>query len=109
MKIKLDFDKDVLQDLMDAFEKIDEDISEQSCYLDDGVFFSEEKPIMSGKVEFDTEKDFIAVPYGCETFFIWKGKKPEDVEFDTNAYMPGLALTFKAEKVGYYTTCFEDD
>jgi hypothetical protein len=95
---------------------IDEREENLPFFLGKGVYFSEKAPIIFGNgrkedtsIEFDTEKDFIAMPYECDCVFIWKGKKPEKIEFTSRAYKPGLALFAFVSKAGYITTCFEDD
>jgi hypothetical protein len=111
---------DSIQDLLDKIGEEGQDDGEReedlSFLLGKGVYFSEKAPAIFGNgrkedasIEFDTENDFIAMPYECECAFVWKGEKPEKIEFASRAYKPGLALSAFVNKIGYITTCFEDD
>jgi hypothetical protein len=81
-------------------------------YLDDGVFFSIKKPKIldqNKEFEFDTDKDFISIPYETDIIFIWRGEKPTRIENIEGQANYGASLSIFVGKPGYITVCYEND
>lgn len=85
--------------------------------LGDGIYFSENKPISNDylesesevEYEFDTEKDSICCPYDTDMLFLWKNEKPVKITEFAGQSNYGSAISFHADKIGYYTICMEND